>query len=50
MNFLQKLSKAIIRSGYSEVAQDHERTVLQDEAKRQRNDARLVGALHWGAN
>tara|TARA_B100000902_G_C26954439_1_gene737432 strand:+ start:546 stop:698 length:153 start_codon:yes stop_codon:yes gene_type:complete len=50
MRFLQKLGNAFMRSGYNEVAHNPERTVLQAEAKRLRNDARLAGALHWGAN
>ena len=49
MKFL-KFVYAFISFGNNGVAQNSERVVLQSEAERLRNDARLAGALHWGAN
>ena len=50
MKFLKKLGNAFIRSGYAQAAYELDRHGLHKEAQHLRNDARLVGALHWGTN
>ena len=50
MNFWKKISYTLIRSGYTQAAHDLERHGMMKEAQSLRNDARLVGALHWGTN
>ena len=50
MNLLKKLGNAFIRFINNGVAHNSISVVLQSEVEHLRNEARLVGALHWGAN
>jgi len=50
MRFLKKFSNALKFYSNNETANNTDDQIQQSEVKVSRSDARLVGALHWGAN